>query len=69
MEECDEDFGVMYWQPPLYHFVMATSSAHFLCSALLFMRQRSKFPLTGHNPTLTLSMTVGGGSCVGSLRR
>ena len=43
---------------PFYYFVAVFGAIHFLVASALFVRQRSKFPLSGHNPSLTLPMAV-----------
>ena len=43
---------------PFYYFTLAFSSVHFLVGCALFVRQRNKFPISGHSLPLTIIIGV-----------
>ena len=43
---------------PFYYFCVAFSVIHLVVASALFVRQRAKFPVSGHNIALTISVVL-----------
>ena len=43
---------------PFYYFAVALSAVHVLGASALFVRQRAKFPVVGHNVYLSILFVV-----------